>query len=151
MSGDSRPLLEQDSGSCARKSVGVRVPPFAPLLLSVALLLLLSACPGRSQADRFLDRSLVLLDGVIEILEEHPGDQDKAEEALRAYVAKHRAEVRALRVDGKAAFAKLEGGKKKDFEERAKKERLERETRIRNLAATFDRPKNILGIARLVD
>ncbi len=114
-------------------------------------MLLLSACLGRSPADRHLDRSLELLDGVVEILERNRGDQDKAEEALRAYVAKHRMEVRSRRVEGKAAVAKLEGDAKKAFEERARKERLERETRIRNLAAAFDRPKEILGIARLVD
>ena len=112
---------------------------------------LLGACAGRSPADRCLNKSLDLLDGAIEILERHRGDQGEAEEALRAYVATHRMEVRALKVEGREAVAKLSVEEKKAFEEKAKTARLERETRIRNLAASFDRPKDILGIARLVD
>ena len=93
----------------------------------------------------------MLLDGVVEIVERNRGEQEKAEKDLWAYVAKHRLEVRSLRAEGKDAIAELEPAARKAFEERTKKERLERETRIRNAAASFDRPKDVLNIARLVD
>ncbi len=117
----------------------------------VLVVLLLVGCGRTAEVDRVLSRSMELLDGAAALLEKHAGDQAAAEGALRGYLAKNRVEARALHVRGKELVAALTAEEKTAFEARAKSARLERQTRLENLARTFEKPKEILAIVRHVN
>ena len=136
-----------DSGSSARKGVGVRLPPFAPFLVLVTLLWFV-ACSKQSRSEQLFDRHNQIVEGAMEILRNNAGDQDKAQAALRAYVAKHRPEIRGIIRAGHQEKQTMSEAKKAELEARARDVREPREHKISEILSTYPNPKVLRDILR---
>lgn len=98
-----------------------------------------------------MDRSLEIVDGALALVEAHKGDFEALEPALRAYVATHRIEVRAMRAKGKEALEAMGEADRAAFVERARAARLKRHARLDGLARLYEQPDEVVALVRLVE
>ena len=150
----------QVSGICARKGVGVRIPPFALYSLSLILMLsTLSSCGKSSEQDKFSNPALQekaasrtneISTGALNILEQHVGNQEEAIAALRKYIAQNREEVLGLRRYFDTARKRMKPEDLVSFEEKMKEDREGLHTRAETLLRTFDDHMAVRRVLKLV-
>jgi len=110
-----------------------------------------SGSPSKSSRSDFVfNRHNAIVDEAVEILQRNSGDQEKAEKELRAYVAKHRPEIRGIIVEGKGLRETMSEAELAKFEERARSVREPRENRIVDVLKAYPNPDMLRNIMRNV-
>jgi hypothetical protein len=141
----------QVSGICARKGVGVRVPPFALYIFALVVILgITSGCGGKGRAVQISDRANEISVGALDVLEKHVGDLDGAMSAMRAYVSKNREEILGLRRALGEALKELNTSERSTFETAHKTKREALNVRSENLLRTFDEHLQVRRVLKLV-
>ena len=130
----------QDSGSCGLWPVGVQVPPFA--LLSVSLLgFALFSC--QTDAERVRGEHIYLLEQVITILEECQGDTKRALERLDKFYDENRDRILKNEERGKRVMEKMSSEEKAKFSRESLEMTKPLVERINNLVQGFSDPPKV--------
>ena len=127
----------QDSGSCGLTPVGVRVPPFAPFIFGLSLLVL-AGTGCKSAEQKVLEETLALHEQAYMVLKNNQEAPDKAVAALRKLEEDSREHRGLLRKRGTEALANLNEKERAAFYEEGKKRAEEFEAKFGVMLRKFD-------------
>lgn len=124
--------------------------PFAALPRLAAWLVAawtVAAC-ARSPVESLVDRSVVHLEAALALMHEAKGDETQLAVATMQYRAEHHADLVALRKDGEALLAKMDGEARRKIETEARKRTAPIVARIEAAAEKFPKPRKALAFVR---
>tara|TARA_Y100001934_G_scaffold182678_1_gene215997 strand:+ start:90 stop:566 length:477 start_codon:yes stop_codon:yes gene_type:complete len=150
----------QVSGICARKGVGVRIPPFALYILSFVLMSSMSlGCGKKAGEDKYTsasmhekaaDRVNEISEGALDVLEQHAAKQDEAIDALRKYSSENLEEMLGLRRYFRIVRERVSAADIAPLDEKMKKDREPLNVRAETLLKTFDDPMAVRRVLQLI-
>jgi len=120
----------------------IRRAAFAALLIAISVAS--GAC--KNDAERLRERTDRHLGNVVRILEDHKGNDTDALAELLHYGSTNKADLRAIRQEGKAVLAALDEQGRERFEAESRTRQMALLAEIENLARTYERPDDILRL-----